>query len=341
MDELWANYIWPLIVMVAQSLLLLVILLIAIAYVLLADRKIWAAVQMRRGPNVVGPFGLLQSFADLLKFVLKEPIIPAGANKGVFLLAPLVTCVLALAAWAVIPVNLNWAIADINVGVLYIFAISSLMVYGVIMAGWASNSKYPFLAALRSAAQMVSYEVSIGFVFITVLLCVGSLNLTDIVKAQDGHWGLLGWFWLPLFPMFVIFFISALAETNRPPFDLVEAESELVAGFMVEYGSAPYMMFMLGEYVAIATMCAMATILFLGGWLPPFPIWPLTLVPGVIWFTLKAFFMFFMFAMVKAIVPRYRYDQLMRLGWKVFLPVSLAMVAIVAGVLQFSGLAPK
>jgi NADH-quinone oxidoreductase subunit H len=341
MGDLWASYIWPLIVIVAQSLLLLVILLIAIAYVLLADRKIWAAVQMRRGPNVVGPWGLLQSFADLLKFILKEPIIPAGANKGVFLLAPLVTCVLALAAWAVIPVNLNWAIADINVGVLYIFAISSLMVYGIIMAGWASNSKYPFLAALRSAAQMVSYEVSIGFVIITVLLCVGSLNLTDVVKAQDGSWGLLNWFWLPLFPMFVIFFISALAETNRPPFDLVEAESELVAGFMVEYGSAPYMMFMLGEYVAVATMCAMATILFLGGWLPPFPIAPFTWVPGVIWFTLKAFGMFFMFAMVKAIVPRYRYDQLMRLGWKVFLPVSLAMVAIVAGVLQYSGLAPK
>jgi NADH-quinone oxidoreductase subunit H len=341
MAELWSDTIWPLIVMVAQSLLLLVILLIAIAYVLLADRKIWAAVQMRRGPNVVGPFGLLQSFADLLKFVLKEPTIPAGANKGVFILAPLVTCVLALAAWAVIPVNLNWAIADINVGILYIFAISSLMVYGVIMAGWASNSKYPFLAALRSAAQMVSYEVSIGFVLITVLLCVGSLNLTDIVKAQNGSWGLLNWFWLPLFPMFVIFFVSALAETNRPPFDLVEAESELVAGFMVEYGSSPYMMFMLGEYVAIVTMCAMATILFLGGWLPPFPVWPLTLVPGVIWFTLKAFFMFFMFAMVKAIVPRYRYDQLMRLGWKVFLPISLAMVVIVAGVLQFSGLAPQ
>jgi NADH-quinone oxidoreductase subunit H len=341
MDDLWANYILPLIVMVAQSLLLLVILLITIAYVLLADRKIWAAVQMRRGPNVVGPFGLLQSFADLLKFVLKEPTIPAGANKGVFVLAPLVTCVLALAAWAVIPVNANWAIANINVGVLYIFAISSLMVYGVIMAGWASNSKYPFLAALRSAAQMVSYEVSIGFVFITVLLCVGSLNLTDIVRAQDSGWGLLGWFWLPLFPMFVIFFVSALAETNRPPFDLVEAESELVAGFMVEYGSAPYMMFMLGEYVAIATMCAMGTILFLGGWLPPVPIAPFTWVPGVIWFVLKAFFLFFMFAMVKAIVPRYRYDQLMRLGWKVFLPISLAMVAIVAGVLQFSGLAPK
>src|SRR5579863_3551414 len=341
MDELWANYIWPLIVMVAQSLLLLVILLIAIAYVLLADRKIWAAVQMRRGPNVVGPFGLLQSFADLLKFVLKEPTIPAGANKGVFLLAPLVTCVLALSAWAVIPVNLNWGIADINVGILYIFAISSLMVYGVIMAGWASNSKYPFLAALRSAAQMVSYEVSIGFVIITVLLCVGSLNLTAIVEAQNTPWGLLRWYWLPLFPMLVIFFISALAETNRPPFDLVEAESELVAGFMVEYGSTPYMMFMLGEYVAVCTMCAMLTILFLGGWLPPFPVVPFTWIPGVIWFVLKASFVFFMFAMVKAFVPRYRYDQLMRLGWKVFLPISLAMVAIVAAVLQVTGWAPK
>src|ERR1700692_100314 len=329
MAELWASTIWPLIVMVAQSLLLLVILLIAIAYVLLADRKIWAAVQMRRGPNVVGPFGLLQSFADLIKFVLKEPTIPAGANKGVFLLAPLVTCVLALAAWAVIPVHLNWAIADINVGVLYIFAISSLMVYGVIMAGWASNSKYPFLAALRSAAQMVSYEVSIGFVIITVLLCVGSLNLTDIVKAQDGSWGLLGWFWLPLFPMFVIFFVSALAETNRPPFDLVEAESELVAGFMVEYGSAPYMMFMLGEYVAVMTMCAMATIFFMGGWLSPIPYPPFTWVPGVIWFSLKGVFFFFLISMARAMVPRYRYDQLMRLGWKVFLPLSLAMVAIV------------
>ena len=341
MDELWANYIWPLIVMVAQSLLLLVILLIAIAYVLLADRKIWAAVQMRRGPNVVGPWGLLQSFADLLKFVFKEPVIPAGANKGVFLLAPLVTCVLALAAWAVIPVSAGWLIADINVGVLYIFAISSLMVYGVIMAGWASNSKYAFLAAVRSAAQMVSYEVSIGFVFITVLLCAGSLNLSAIVKAQDGPYGLFSWYWLPLFPMFVVFFISALAETNRPPFDLVEAESELVAGFMVEYGSSPYMMFMLGEYVAIATMCAMGTILFLGGWLSPVPYPPFTWVPGVIWFTLKALFLFFMFAMVKAIVPRYRYDQLMRLGWKVFLPLSLAMVAIVAAVLQFGGAAAK
>jgi NADH-quinone oxidoreductase subunit H len=290
---------------------------------------------------VVGPWGLFQSFADLLKFVLKEPVIPAGANKGVFLLAPLVACVLSLAAWAVIPVAENWVIADINVGILYIFAISSLGVYGIIMGGWASNSKYPFLSALRSAAQMVSYEVSIGFVIITVLLCVGSLNLSDIVEAQNGRFGLFNWFWLPLLPMFVIFFISALAETNRPPFDLVEAESELVAGFMVEYGSTPYMMFMLGEYVAIATMCAMGTILFLGGWLPPAPVWPLTLIPGVIWFTLKALFLFFLFAMVKAIVPRYRYDQLMRLGWKVFLPISLAMVAIVAGVLQYAGLAPK
>jgi NADH-quinone oxidoreductase subunit H len=340
MAEFFWSYIWPLIIMLAQSVLLLVVLLVAIAYILLADRKIWAAVQIRRGPNVVGPWGLFQSFADMLKFVFKEPTIPAAANKGVFLLAPLVTCVLALAAWAVIPVDLGWVIADINVGILYIFAISSLMVYGVIMAGWASNSKYPFLAALRSAAQMVSYEVSIGFVIITVLLCVGSLRITDIVEAQNTRFGLLGWYWLPLFPMFIVFFVSALAETNRPPFDLVEAESELVAGFMVEYGSTPYMMFMLGEYVAIATMCAMTTILFLGGWLPPVPYPPFTWVPGVIWFVLKAFFVFFMFAMVKAFVPRYRYDQLMRLGWKVFLPLSLAMVAIVAAVLQFAGLAP-
>jgi NADH-quinone oxidoreductase subunit H len=334
MNEFWSDYIWPLVVMVAESVLLLVILLIAIAYVLYADRKIWAAVQIRRGPNVVGPWGLFQSFADLLKFVLKEPVIPAGANKGVFLLAPLVTCTLALAAWAVIPVSAGVVIANINVGVLYIFAISSLMVYGVIMAGWSSNSKYPFLAALRSAAQMVSYEVSIGFVFITVLLCVGSLNLSAIVEAQNSAWGFLGWYWLPLLPMFVIFFVSALAETNRPPFDLVEAESELVAGYMVEYGSTPYMMFMLGEYVAIATMCAMATILFLGGWLPLLPVAPFTWMPGLIWFVLKATFVFFMFAMVKAFVPRYRYDQLMRLGWKVFLPISLAMVVIVAGVLE-------
>jgi NADH-quinone oxidoreductase subunit H len=341
MVELFNDYLWPLLVMIFWSVFLLVLLLVATAFVLYADRKIWAAVQIRRGPNVVGPWGLLQSFADLIKFVVKEPIIPSGANKGVYLLAPLVTAVLALSAWAVIPVTEDWMIADINVGILYIFAISSLMVYGVIMAGWASNSKYPFLAALRSAAQMVSYEVSIGFVIITVLLLAGSLNLSAIVEAQIGRYGLFNWFWLPLFPMFVIFFISALAETNRPPFDLVEAESELVAGFAVEYSSTPFLLFFLGEYIAIATMCAMATILFLGGWLPPYPVAPFTWIPGVIWFVLKALFMFFMFAMVKAIVPRYRYDQLMRLGWKVFLPVSLAMVVIVAGVLQYGGLAAR
>ena len=334
MDALWSDYIWPFVVIVAESVLLIVLLLIAVAYLLYADRKIWAAVQIRRGPNVVGPWGLFQSFADFIKFVLKEPIIPAGANKGVFLIAPLVTFTLAVAAWAVIPVSAGWVIANINVGVLYIFAISSLGVYGVIMAGWASNSKYPFLAAMRSAAQMVSYEVSIGFVIITVLLCVGSLNLTAIVEAQNTSWGLLGWYWLRLLPMFVIFFVSALAETNRPPFDLVEAESELVAGYMVEYGSTPYMMLTMGEYVAITSMCAMATILFLGGWLPPFPVPPFTWIPGIVWFLLKATFVFFMFSMVKAFVPRYRYDQLMRLGWKVFLPISLAMIVIVAGVLE-------
>ncbi len=341
MADFWTNYLLPFLIVVGQSFLLIAVLLVVIAYILLADRKIWAAVQIRRGPNVVGPWGLLQSFADLLKFVFKEPMIPSGANKGVFLLAPLITCILALAAWAVIPVNAGWVIADINVGVLYILAVSSLSVYGIIMAGWASNSKYPFLAALRSAAQMVSYEVSIGFVIVCVLLCVGSLNLTAIVEAQNTKYGMLGWYWLPLFPVFVIFYVSALAETNRPPFDLVEAESELVAGFMVEYSSTPYLLFMLGEYVAITTMCALGAIMFLGGWLPPLPYAPFTLVPGVIWFLLKAFFMFFLFAMAKAIVPRYRYDQLMRLGWKVFLPLSLAMVVIVAAVLQFAGLAPK
>jgi NADH-quinone oxidoreductase subunit H len=327
-------------IIVGKTLLLIACLLVFIAYILYADRKIWAAVQLRRGPNVVGPWGLLQSFADLLKFVLKEPVSPSGANKGVFLLAPLVTVVLALSAWAVVPVNAGWAIADINVGILYIFAVSSLGVYGIIMAGWASNSKYPFLGALRSAAQMVSYEVSIGFVIITVLLCVGSLNLTKIVEAQASPYGLQGWYFLPLFPMFVIFFISALAETNRPPFDLPEAESELVAGFMVEYSSTPYLLFMLGEYVAIITMCAMATILFLGGWLPPFPFAPFTWVPGVVWFMLKVCLVFFGFAMVKAFVPRYRYDQLMRLGWKVFLPLSLAMVVLTALVLQLTGWGP-
>ncbi|HEY7385218.1 MAG TPA: NADH-quinone oxidoreductase subunit NuoH [Beijerinckiaceae bacterium] len=325
---------------VGKSLLLLVALLVYIAYALYADRKIWAAVQLRRGPNVVGPWGLFQSFADLLKFVVKEPVVPMSANKGLFLLAPLVTAVLAFAAWAVIPLADGWAIADINVGVLYIFAISSLGVYGIIIGGWASNSKYPFLGALRSAAQMVSYEVSIGFVIITVLMCAGSLNLSQIVRAQDTSLGLLGWYWLWLLPMFVIFFISALAETNRPPFDLPEAESELVAGFGVEYSSTPYLLFMLGEYVAIMTMCALGTILFLGGWLSPIPLPPFTWVPGVIWFVLKASFLFFMIAMVKAFVPRYRYDQLMRLGWKVFLPISLAAVVVVAAVLKLTGLAP-
>ncbi|MBI3275217.1 MAG: NADH-quinone oxidoreductase subunit NuoH, partial [Methylocystis sp.] len=283
------------------------------------------------------PWGLLQLFADFIKFVLKEPVIPDMTNKGVFLLAPFVMATLSLAAWAVIPLDDGWAVANINVGVLYIFALSSLGVYGVIMGGWASNSKYPFLSALRSAAQMVSYEVSIGFVFITVLLCAGSLDLTDIVRAQDTQYGVLGWYWLRLAPMFVVFFVSALAETNRPPFDLVEAESELVAGFMVEYSATPYLLFMLSEYVAIITMCALLTILFFGGWLPPVNIAPLTLVPGVVWFVLKVSFFFFFFAMAKAMVPRYRYDQLMRLGWKVFLPLSLAMVVLVAAVLQFRG----
>ncbi|GJE55094.1 MULTISPECIES: NADH-quinone oxidoreductase subunit NuoH [Methylobacterium] len=326
--------------LVLKSFVLLSCLLVFIAYALLADRKIWAAVQLRRGPNVVGPFGLFQSFADLLKFVLKEPVIPAGANKAIFLLAPMVFATLALASWAVIPLADGWAIADINVGITYIFAISSLGVYGVIMGGWASNSKYAFLGALRSAAQMISYEVSLGFVIICVLLCAGSLNLSRIVMAQDTAYGILGWYWLWLFPMFIVFFISALAETNRPPFDLPEAESELVAGYMVEYSSTPYLLFMLGEYVAIMTMCALGTVLFLGGWLSPIPFAPFTWVPGLIWFALKASFLFFMIAMVKSIVPRYRYDQLMRLGWKVFLPLSLVSVVVVAFVLKLAGLAP-
>jgi len=337
-------------IILGKSLLLLVCLLVFIAYILLADRKIWAAVQLRRGPNVVGPWGLFQSFADLMKFAFKEPIIPASSNKGIFLLAPFISCLLALGAWAVIPVAEGWAIADINVGVLYILAISSLGVYGIIMAGWASNSKYPFMSALRSAAQMVSYEVSIGFVIITVLLCVGSLNLSAVVEAQQNRglahalgvpWlSFLNWYFLPLFPMFVVFFVSALAETNRPPFDLAEAESELVAGFMVEYSSTPYLLFMLGEYVAIMTMCSLTTILFLGGWAPPVALPPFTWLPGVFWFALKVCLVFFMFALVKAFVPRYRYDQLMRLGWKVFLPLSLACVVIVALVLQVTGWAP-
>jgi NADH-quinone oxidoreductase subunit H len=345
MESFFWSYVWPALIMVGQSLLLLVCLLVAIAFLLLADRKVWAAVQLRRGPNVVGPFGLFQSFADLLKFILKEPVIPAGANKAVFLLAPLVAVTLALATYAVIPFNEGWVVANINVGILYIFAISSLEVYGIIMGGWASNSKYPFLGALRSAAQMVSYEVSIGLVIVTVLLCVGSLNLTDIVLAQRTGLGtmlglpasFLDWHWLSLFPMFIVFFISGLAETNRPPFDLPEAESELVAGHMVEYGSTPYMMFMLGEYAAIVLICCLTTILFLGGWLPIVDVWFLNWVPGIVWFAIKGCMVFFMFALVKAFGPRYRYDQLMRLGWKVFLPLSLAMVVIVAFVLKLTG----
>jgi NADH-quinone oxidoreductase subunit H len=347
METFLSDYVVPGLIILIQSVAFLVILLVGLAYLLYADRKIWAAVQLRRGPNVVGPWGLLQSFADLLKFVFKEPIIPSGANKAVFLLAPLISAVLAMSAWAVIPVNLGWSIADINVGILFVLAISSLEVYGVIMGGWASNSKYPFLGALRSAAQMVSYEVSIGFVIVTVLLVVGSLNLTDIVLAQQTGLGtmvglpnsFLDWHWLALFPMFIIFFISALAETNRPPFDLVEAESELVAGHMIEYSSTPFLLFFLGEYVAIVLMCALTTILFLGGWLPPFDFAPFTWVPGVIWFVLKVVFVFFMIALVKAFVPRYRYDQLMRLGWKVFLPISLFMVVATAAFLKLTGLA--
>ncbi|MEM6851321.1 MAG: NADH-quinone oxidoreductase subunit NuoH [Pseudomonadota bacterium] len=326
-----------------QILLFVIVLLLSLAFILLADRKIWAAVQMRKGPNVVGPFGLLQSFADFFKFVLKEVVIPAGANKAVFLLAPLITFILAFIGWAVVPVAPGWVIADLNVGILYLFAISSLGVYGIIMGGWASNSKYPFLGSLRSAAQMVSYEVSIGLVIVTVLLLVGSLNLTDIVDGQAGgiwNWHFLWPFPVPvLFPMFVVFFVSALAETNRPPFDLPEAESELVAGYQVEYSSTPYLLFMIGEYLNIVLMCAMTTILFLGGWHAPIEVAPFTWVPPFLWFALKVCAVFFMFAMVKAIVPRYRYDQLMRLGWKVFLPLSLAYVVIVAGLLKaFEGL---
>jgi NADH-quinone oxidoreductase subunit H len=334
--ELWPVYGLPFLWIVGQSVLLMVALLVSLAFLLLADRKIWAAVQMRKGPNMVGAFGLLQSFADFFKFVFKELVIPAGANKAVFLLAPLITFSLAMAAWVVIPLADGWVIADINVGILYLFAISSLGVYGVIMGGWASNSKYPFLGGLRSAAQMVSYEVSIGFVIVTVIMTAGSLNLSGIVHAQANS----VWYVIPHFPMFVVFFISALAETNRPPFDLPEAESELVAGYQVEYSSTAYLLFMIGEYLSIVLMCAMTTILFLGGWLPPFDIAPFNWLPGVFWFALKVIFMFFMFAMVKAMVPRYRYDQLMRLGWKVFLPISLFWVALTGGVLIAFDLAP-
>ncbi|WP_440654289.1 NADH-quinone oxidoreductase subunit NuoH [Candidatus Pelagibacter sp. HIMB1506] len=320
---------------VYKILFLLVPVLVSVAMIVWLDRRVWAFVQKRQGPNVVGPFGLLQSLADALKYIFKEIIIPSSSNKVIFILAPIVTMTLALIAWAVIPFSATQVLADINVGILYLFAVSSLGVYGIIMGGWASNSKYPFLGAIRSAAQMVSYEVSIGVIIINVLLCVGSLNLNDIVIAQQNLW-----FVIPLFPMFVIFFISALAETNRPPFDLPEAEAELVAGYQTEYSGMMYAMFWLGEYANILLMCAMGAILFLGGWLSPIDIYPFTLVPGAIWLILKILFLFFLFALVKAIVPRYRYDQLMRLGWKVFLPLSLTWVVLTASYLFYFNLLP-
>jgi|TARA_B110000881_G_scaffold181274_1_gene167591 NADH-quinone oxidoreductase subunit H len=314
---------------------LLIPILVSVAMIVWLDRRIWGLVQKRRGPNVVGPFGILQTLADALKYMFKEIIIPASANKTIFILAPIVTMTLALVAWAVIPMSETMILSDINVGILYIFAVSSLGVYGIIMGGWASNSKYPFLGAIRSAAQMVSYEVSIGIIIINVLLCVGSLNLKDIVLAQDNMW-----FVFPLFPMFVIFFISALAETNRPPFDLPEAEAELVAGYQTEYSGMMYAMFWLGEYANILLMCALGSILFLGGWLPPLDIFPLNLVPAPIWMILKILFLFILIALVKAIVPRYRYDQLMRLGWKIFLPFSLFYVVLTASFLFYFNLLP-
>jgi len=331
MTEFLDSNLGVFVLILAQCLVVMVAILISLAFLLYMDRKVWAAVQLRRGPNVVGPWGLLQSFADFMKFMLKEIIIPAGADKVLFLLAPLLSFVLAAIAWVVIPFADGWVISDLNVGILYIFAISSLGVYGIIMGGWASNSKYPFLGALRSAAQMVSYEVSIGLIIIGVLISTGSLNLSDIVRAQDGRFGMFSWYWVPHFPMMVIFFISALAETNRPPFDLAEAESELVAGYQVEYSSTPYLLFMIGEYMNIVLMCALTAILFFGGWLSPIPGLP----DGVLWFVAKVVFIFFIFAMVKAIVPRYRYDQLMRLGWKVFLPMSLGWVVFVAIMARF------
>jgi NADH-quinone oxidoreductase subunit H len=321
---------------VYKILFLLVPILVSVAMVVWLDRRVWGLVQKRKGPNVVGPFGLLQTLADALKYMFKEIIIPASANKTVFILAPIVTMTLALVAWAVIPMSENFVLADINVGILYLFAISSLGVYGIIMGGWASNSKYPFLGAIRSAAQMVSYEVSIGIIIINVLLCVGSLNLKDIVLAQKEMW-----YVIPLFPMFVIFFISALAETNRPPFDLPEAEAELVAGYQTEYSGMMYAMFWLGEYANILLMCAMGSILFLGGWLPIIDIYPFNLIPAPIWMILKILFLFIFFALIKAIVPRYRYDQLMRLGWKIFLPVSLIYLVLTASFLFYFDKLPK
>jgi NADH-quinone oxidoreductase subunit H len=320
-----------LLMVLGQCLLVLIPLLVALAFLMYADRKVWAAVQMRRGPNVVGPFGLLQSFADFIKYIVKEVVVPAGADKGVFFLAPMISFVMAVIAWAVIPFNEGWVLSDINVAILYVFAISSLEVYGVIMGGWASNSKYPFLGSLRSAAQMISYEVSIGLIIIGVIISTGSMNFGAIVAAQDTPYGILGWYWLPHFPMLFLFFISALAETNRPPFDLPEAESELVAGYQVEYSSTPFLLFMIGELMAVVLMCALVSLMFLGGWLSPIPGLP----DGILWMVLKMGLCFFMFAMVKAITPRYRYDQLMRLGWKVFLPMSLGWVVLVAFLAKF------
>ncbi|MEO1040375.1 MAG: NADH-quinone oxidoreductase subunit NuoH [Pseudomonadota bacterium] len=337
--------LWGTVAAIGQILGFMVVLLLSLAFLLLMDRKVWAAVGMRKGPNVVGAFGLLQSFADFLKFVLKEIVVPAGADRPLFLLAPVLTFVLAFIAWAVMPVAPGWVISDINVGILYIFAISSLGVYGIIIGGWASNSKYPFLGSLRSAAQMVSYEVSIGFVIVTILVMAGTMNLSEIVASQGGgfwNWHVLSLDMLPwpafliTIPMFVIFFVSALAETNRPPFDLPEAEAELVAGYQVEYSSTPYLLFMIGEYLNIVLMCSLMTVLFLGGWHAPVDIAPFTWVPPVFWFALKVLFFFFLFAMVKALVPRYRYDQLMRLGWKIFLPTSLAAVAVMGGVVVYT-----
>ena len=333
--DFWDTYAWPTLIMVAQILAMMVPLLVAVAYLTLAERKVIAAMQMRKGPNVVGPFGLLQPFADGVKLLFKETILPAGANRVVFILAPVLTFTLAMIAWAVIPVADGWVIADINVGILFLFAVSSLGVYGIIMAGWASNSKYPFLGALRSAAQMVPYEVSMGFVIISVVLCVGSLNLTDIVEAQRDIW-----FAIPLLPMFVVFFISILAETNRSPFDLPEGESELVAGYFVEYSSMAFALFFLGEYANMILMSGMTTILFLGGWLPPLDMEPFTWLPGVVWFALKVCLVLFCFLWVRATFPRYRYDQLMRLGWKVFLPLSLFWVVLTAAVLKIFGWLP-
>ena len=320
------SYFGIFLLILSQCLLVIICVLISLAFLMYADRKIWAAVQMRKGPNVVGAFGLLQSFADFLKYIVKEVIIPAGADKPVFLLAPLLAFILPVISWAVIPFNDGWVISNMNVAVLYIFGIGSLEVYGVIMGGWASNSKYPFLGSLRSAAQMISYEVSIGFIIIGIIISTGSLNFGDIVRAQDGSFGLLNWYWLPHFPMVFLFFISALAETNRPPFDLPEAEAELVAGYQVEYSSTPFLLFMIGELMAVWLMCAIMALIFFGGWLSPIP----GVGDSIFWFIAKMFAIFFMFAMVKAIVPRYRYDQLMRIGWKVFLPLSLAWVVIVA-----------